>query len=125
MMNGLFSDLLTQGAPWKVVLPLLLLMALILLIRAVADGIATVVKAIHPGDSSDAVQMQVNRIQHRQFKARRRDANRRARAARRARSSASIRSHFRVNEPMPQIILPGLVLPPDDPLPALTRQPPP
>lgn len=121
-MNGLLSDLLAQGAPWKVVLPLLLLMTLILLIRAVATGIATVVKAMHPGDSSDAVQMQVNRIQHRQFKARRRDANRRARSARRARTCTCIRSCFRVNEQMPQIVLPSLVLPPDDSLPALTRQ---
>jgi hypothetical protein len=121
MMNGLIFDLLAQSAPWKVVVPLLLLTALILLIRTIATGIATVVKAMHPGGSADAVQMQVNRIQHRQFMARRRDANRRARAARRARAWEPVRSCFRVDEPMPQIILPGLVLPSDELLPNLTR----
>lgn len=119
-MNGLISDLLAMGVPMKVVLPLLLTMMLVLLIRTIAAGIATVIKAMHPGESADAVKMQANRIQHRQWKAQRRDWNRRARAARRALVREGIRSWFHrrrtaryVDGP---IVLPRLVLPPEEPL---------
>ncbi|MEU9397394.1 hypothetical protein AB0D86_46360 [Streptomyces sp. NPDC048324] len=56
-MNGLISGLIAAGAPMKVALPLILFVMPILLIRATAAGIATVIKAMHPGESSDAVQM--------------------------------------------------------------------
>ncbi|MER7978303.1 hypothetical protein [Streptomyces sp. NPDC095817] len=66
-MNGLLSDLLAAGAPMKIVLPLLLLMMLIVLIRTIATAVATVAKALHPGESADAVAMQANRIRHRRW----------------------------------------------------------
>ncbi|WP_033328666.1 hypothetical protein [Streptomyces yerevanensis] len=119
-MNGLISELLAMGAPLWLVFPLLLLMALILVIRAVASGSATIIKAMHPGKSADAVKMQENRIQHRRWKAQRRDFNRRARAARRAYIRAGIEAHFTrrrtaryVDGP---VVLPQVVLPPEEPL---------
>ncbi|MFE5731451.1 hypothetical protein ACFQ7A_11190 [Streptomyces sp. NPDC056528] len=120
-MNGLIAELLAQGASWYVALPLLLLMSLIVLVRTLAAGIAVVLKAMHPGDSADAVRMQADRIRHRQFKARRRDGNRRARIARRACVRAGVRAWFHrrrnarvTGGPIPEIVLPGLVLPPED-----------
>ncbi|MFF5637465.1 hypothetical protein [Streptomyces sp. NPDC012825] len=114
----MIAELLAQGASWYVVLPLLLLMSLIVLIRTLAAGIAVVLKAVHPGDSADAVRMQADRIRHRQFKARRRDGNRRARVARRACVRAGVRAWFHrrrnarvIGGPVPEIVLPGLVLP--------------
>ncbi|MGW2633047.1 hypothetical protein ACWC2K_27460 [Streptomyces chattanoogensis] len=53
-----------------------LLAALVLVICAVAAGIAKVVTAMHPGESADAVTVQANRMQHRQSKAQRRDCKR-------------------------------------------------
>lgn len=117
-MNGLISGLLAQGAPWEAVFPLLLLIGLILFVRATAAGIATVIKAMHPGHSADAVRMQSNRIHHRQFKARRRDRNRRAR---RAHIRAVGRAPFHrcgaccAEGPPPEFVLPSLVIPPDEP----------
>ncbi|MFF0767019.1 hypothetical protein ACFYWH_44720 [Streptomyces sp. NPDC003737] len=119
-MNGLISDLIAAGAPMKVVLPLLVFALLIVLIRTIAAAIATVIKAIHPGESADAVAMQTNRIQHRQWKAQRRDWNRRARASRRALIHAGLRSWYHRRRTARyvdgQVMLPALVLPPDAPL---------
>ncbi|QKZ23817.1 hypothetical protein [Streptomyces chartreusis] len=123
-MNGLISDLVAAGAPMKVVLPLLLFM---MLIRTIAAAIAKVAKAMHPGESSDAVTMQENRIQHRQWKAQRRDWNRRARASRRAHIRAGLRARYHRHRTARyvdgQIVLPALVLPPDEPLPPLAPEP--
>jgi len=120
-MNGLISDLIAAGAPMKVVLPLILFGMLILLIRTIAAGIATVIKAMHPGESADAVKMHANRIQHRQWKAQHRDWNRRARASRRALIRAGLRAWYHRHRTARcidgQIVLPALVLPPDAPQP--------
>ncbi|MGW6261525.1 hypothetical protein [Streptomyces sp. NPDC055085] len=126
-MNGLLSDLLAAGAPMDVVLPLLLLMMLIVLIRTIAAAIATVAKALHPGESADVVAMQANRIRHRQWKAQRRDMNRRARASRRALVRAGLRARYHRHRTArnldAQILLPALVLPPDEPALPLTTEP--
>ncbi|MFD9427382.1 MULTISPECIES: hypothetical protein [unclassified Streptomyces] len=116
-MNGLIQELLALGVPLWLVYPLLLTVALVLVIRTAASGIAEVVRATHPGESADAVTMQANRIRHRQWKARRRDGNRRARRARRVRVRAGVRDRFtgrrtgRYADSL--IVLPRLVLPPD------------
>lgn len=120
-MNGLISDLVGLGTPMEVVLPLLLFMMLVVLIRTIAAAIATVVKAMHPGESADAVTMQANRIQYRQWRAQRRDWNRRARASRRALIRVGLRAwyhHRRTARYVDgQIVLPALVLPPEVPAP--------
>ncbi|MCZ4608853.1 hypothetical protein [Streptomyces sp. Lzd4kr] len=120
-MNGLISDLVAMGAPMKVVLPLLLFTMLIVLIRTIAAAIATVVKAMQPGESADAVTMQANRIRYRQWKAQRRDWNRRARASRRALIRAGLRAWYHRRRTARyvdgQIVLPALVLPPEVPAP--------
>ncbi|MEU1259618.1 hypothetical protein ABZ445_40710 [Streptomyces chartreusis] len=120
-MNGLISDVVALGAPMKVVLPLLLFMMLIVLIRTIAAAIATVVKAMHPGVSADAVTMQANRIHYRQWKAQRRDWNRRARASRRVLIRAGLRAWYHRRRTARyvdgQIVLPALVLPPEAPAP--------
>ena len=117
-MNGFISDLIAAGAPMEVMLPLLIFG---MLIRTIAAGIATVIKAMHPGDSADAVAMQTNRIQHRQWKAQRRDRNRHARVSRRALIRAGLRAwyhrHCTARYVDGQIVLPALVLPPDTPQP--------
>jgi hypothetical protein len=119
-LNGLISDLLAMGAPLWLIGPLLLLTALILVIRAVATAAATVIKAMHPGESADAVQMQANRIQHRQWKAQRRDINRRARVARRAMIRAGVQAHLARRRTARYldgpVLLPHAVLPPVEPL---------
>ncbi|WP_221355410.1 hypothetical protein [Streptomyces beigongshangae] len=116
-MNGLISELVAAGEPMQ---DALLLILLILLIRAIAAAIAKIAEALHPGESSDAVAMQVNRIQHRQWKAQRRDWNRRARASRRAIVWAGLRTwhqqHRTARYIDGQIVLPALVIPPDEPL---------
>lgn len=120
-MNGLIFDLVALDAPLKVVLPLLLFTMLIVLIRSIAAAIATVVKAMHPGESADAVTMQANRIQYRQWKAQRRDWIRRARASRRALIRAGLRAWYHRRRTARyvdgQIALPALVLPPEVPAP--------
>ncbi|CDR18111.1 hypothetical protein [Streptomyces iranensis] len=125
-MNGLISDLVAGGTPMKVVLPLLLFTMLIVLIRTIAAAIAIVVKAMHPGESADAVTMQANRIQHRQWKAQRRDWNRRARASRRTLIRAGLRAWYRrlrtARYVDGQIMLPALVLPPEVPAPLSTPE---
>lgn len=83
-MNALITDLIAVGTPLWIIVPLVTLLAVILFIRCAASAAATVIKATHPGDSADAVKMQENRLHHRQWKAQRRDSNRRARAVRRA-----------------------------------------
>ncbi|MEU5777335.1 hypothetical protein [Streptomyces venezuelae] len=93
-MNGLVSELLVAGVSMTFVFPLLLILALALLIRAAASAAATIIRARHPGVSEDAVAMQADRIGHRQWKLRRRDANRRVRAGRRALVRAEVRARF-------------------------------
>ncbi|UXY40508.1 hypothetical protein [Streptomyces albidocamelliae] len=126
-MNGLISDLLTMGVPLKVVIPLIGVSALILLIRTGANAAATVIKAMHPGDSADAVQMHAARLTHRRWKAQRRDWNRRARAARRACMRAGLRAwyarHRKSRYDSSPITLPRLVLPPEELRPELPSAP--
>ncbi|MGW7559757.1 hypothetical protein [Streptomyces sp. NPDC054757] len=111
----MISELLAAGAPLWLVYPLLLTTALLLLIRASAVAIAKVIEAMHPGASADAVRMQANRIQHRQWKAQRRDHNRRSRVARRAHVRSGIEAQFTrrhtVREDDSMVVLPRLVLP--------------
>ncbi|MER6714722.1 hypothetical protein [Streptomyces sp. NPDC000877] len=78
-MNGLILDLLNSGAPAWAVMLIIVLAALTLLTGAAAK----LIRAAHPGRSADAVEMQKNRIEHRKWKAERRDRRRRERAARR------------------------------------------
>lgn len=83
-MSGLIMDLLNSGAPaWAVIL-IVVLAALTLLTGAAAK----LLRAAHPGRSADAVKMQKNRIEHRKWKAERRDRRRRERASRRAERQA-------------------------------------
>ncbi|MFH8607825.1 hypothetical protein ACH4D5_10095 [Streptomyces sp. NPDC018029] len=91
-MNGLISELIAAGIPMGLAFPLLLILALVMLIRAGAAAVAKVIKAMHPGESADAVAMQANRIRHRQWKLQRRDGNRRVHAARRALVRADVRA---------------------------------
>ncbi|MFE2693695.1 hypothetical protein [Streptomyces mirabilis] len=114
------SDLFAMGAPLWLIVPFLLLAVLILVVRAVATAAATVIKAMHPGESADAVRMQANRIQHRQWKAQRRDVNRRARAARRAMFRAGIQAQVARRRTARYLdgpaLLPHAVLPHVEPL---------
>ncbi|MFC9856111.1 MULTISPECIES: hypothetical protein [unclassified Streptomyces] len=112
-MNGLIQELLALGVPLWLVYPLLLTVALVLVIRTAASGIAEVVRATHPGESADAVAMQANRIRHRQWKARRRDGNRQARRARRVRVRDRFMGRRTGRYADSLIVLPRLVLPPD------------
>jgi hypothetical protein len=78
-MSRLILDLLDSGAPAWAVMLIVVLAALTLLTGAVAK----LIRAVHPGRSADAVRMQKNRIEHRKWKAERRDRRRRERATRR------------------------------------------
>ncbi|MER7693709.1 hypothetical protein [Streptomyces sp. NPDC097610] len=86
-MSGLVLDLLASDAPQWVVAFVIVLTALVLLTGAAAK----LIRAAHPGKSADAVKMQKNRIEHRQWKANRRDRRRLERAARRTERRAERR----------------------------------